>query len=72
MSDQVLALPTPRARELVVEINALREARDCATGPDGLAIYGRIDSLISDREGELNTIFQRVREAELEQVHLRG
>lgn len=72
MPDQVVALPTPRARELRIEINALREARDCATGSDGLVIYGRIDSLISGRESELSTIFQRAREADLERNHRRG
>jgi hypothetical protein len=66
MADQVLALPTPRARELAVEINALCLARDCATGSEGAVAYGRIDSLICERQDELTGICRQA------QLHATG
>jgi hypothetical protein len=71
------AMLVPEAAATVARLNheiaVLREARECVTDtstPD--AIYGRVDSLISERQDQVIAVFQRARGDELQQVHARG
>lgn len=51
-------LPGSRPRQLACEIAALREALHCVTNGDTSdVVYGRIDSLIDDRQQELLGIY---------------
>lgn len=58
LPEQLLTtLPAHRPRQLASEIAALREALQCITGDGEAVIYGRIDSLINERQQELLAIY---------------
>lgn len=71
-----IPLTLDESREVVRlrhELVALRQALDSVTDSSTPAIiYGRVDSLINERQDALLGIFQRARGAELAEVNSRG